>query len=161
MTGSSVNFIKQEIKELQAKGGDLYQHFADRHGVSRVRAKNFLFPFMYSTDNINDVANRESPVVIDLIVTRHAGLLQYLKEIGLANDSTAVISHATPELVAEKNVCGVLPHYLSSLCKTYTEIPLDLPENLRGVELTVDQLRQYVSGPPVTYTVKPIITTRY
>ena len=31
---------------------------------------------------------------IDLIVTRHPGLVAYLREIGLADDKTKVVSHA-------------------------------------------------------------------
>lgn len=89
---------------------------------------------------------------LDLIVTRHPGLLEYLLEIGLADHSTEVVSHASPEAVAGKNVCGVLPHSLSYLCETFTEVPLDLPQELRGTELTVEQVRQYAK-PAVTYRV--------
>lgn len=89
---------------------------------------------------------------IDLIVTRHSGLVEYLHEIGLANAETEVVAHATSDVVRDKRVCGVLPHSLSCLCDTFTEIPLDLPKELRGVELMIDQVRQY-AGDPVTYKV--------
>ena len=90
---------------------------------------------------------------IELIVTRHSGLVEYLKEIGLADETTIVVSHATPDIVANRHVCGVLPHALSCLCATFTEIPLNLPAELRGIELSLDQVRQY-AGDPVTYVIR-------
>jgi putative CRISPR-associated protein (TIGR02620 family) len=92
---------------------------------------------------------------IDLIVTRHSGLVEYLIREGLATTETVVVSHATPENVAGLNVCGVLPHSLSCLCASFTEVPLFLPAELRGQELTVDQVAQYAQ-PAVTYTVTTI-----
>ena len=92
---------------------------------------------------------------IDLVVTRHAGLVSYLQEIGLASEEVEVFAHASPEIVAGKNVCGVLPHALSCLCKTFTEIPLNLPPELRGMELSLEQVRQYASA-PVTYTIRKV-----
>ena len=89
---------------------------------------------------------------LDLIVTRHPGLVEYLREIGLATAGTMVISHASPEAVTGKHVCGVLPHSLSCLCASFTEIPLTLPAGLRGAELTVAKVREF-SGPAVTYRV--------
>lgn len=96
---------------------------------------------------------------IDLVVTRHPGLLAYLKEMGLATTETASILHATPEEVTGKRVCGVLPHSLLCLCESFTEIPLDLPLELRGKELTLEDMRKYAST-PVTYrivVVPPIV----
>ena len=92
---------------------------------------------------------------IELVVTRHSGLVEYLREIGLADSSTEVIAHASPGAVAGKRVCGVLPHSLSCLCASFTEVPLSLPPELRGAELTVEQVRQY-AGKPVTYKVQVI-----
>jgi len=90
---------------------------------------------------------------VEIVVTRHPGLVDYLREIGLADSKTEVIGHATPDLVRGKHVCGVLPHSLSCLCETFTEVPLALPAELRGVELTLDQVRRY-AGAPVTYHVE-------
>ena len=91
--------------------------------------------------------------MIELIVTRHPGLVEYLQEIGLADSTTEVISHASPEAVDGKHVCGVLPHSLSCLTASFTEVPLILPAELRGVELSLDQVRQYAK-PAVTYRVQ-------
>lgn len=92
---------------------------------------------------------------IELIVTRHPGLVEYLQEIGLADANVEVVTHAGALLVAGHRVCGVLPHSLSCLCTSFTEIPLDLPAELRGTELTLEQVRQY-AGDPVTYRVSRI-----
>jgi hypothetical protein len=94
----------------------------------------------------------EDGMKFDLIVTRHTALVEYLREMGLAGEDTEVLSHASPRNVACKHVCGVLPHSLSCLTKTFTEVPLALPPELRGVELTVQQVRQF-AGEPVTYRV--------
>jgi putative CRISPR-associated protein (TIGR02620 family) len=93
--------------------------------------------------------------MINLIVTRHPALLQYLQEIGLATSEVEVVNHASEEIVRGRNVCGVLPHSLSSICETFTEVPLRLPPELRGQELTLEQLREY-SGEPVTYRVRQL-----
>ena len=93
---------------------------------------------------------------IDLVVTRHPGLVEFLKELGLATEETVVVSHASPETVTGRQVCGVLPHSLSCLCETFTEVPLTLPPELRGVELTLAQVRQY-AGEPVTYKVRRVM----
>ena len=89
---------------------------------------------------------------ISTIVTRHPALVEYLQEIGLATSAVEVVAHATPDIVRGKDVCGVLPHSLSCLTRTFTEVPLALPAELRGVELTLEQVRQY-AGRPVTYRV--------
>ena len=92
---------------------------------------------------------------IDLIVTRHSGLVQYLKEIGIADGTTEVTSHASPEIVTGKHVCGVLPHSLSCLCASFTEVPIFVPAELRGKELTLEDVRKYAQK-VVTYKVSAI-----
>lgn len=91
--------------------------------------------------------------MIDLVVTRHPGLVEFLRERGLCTPEVTVVSHASPEDVRGKHVCGVLPHSLSCLCKSFTEVPLALPPELRGVELSLEQVRQY-AGEPTTYIVR-------
>lgn len=89
---------------------------------------------------------------INLIVTRHTGMVDYLKEIGLASEGVEVIAHATADSVRGKHVCGVLPHSLSCLCESFTEVPLVLSAELRGVELDLAAVRAY-AGTPVTYKI--------
>jgi len=90
--------------------------------------------------------------MFDLVVTRHPALVQHLTNLGLVNEETVIVAHVTPDLVRDKKVCGVLPHSLSCLTKTFTEVPLMVPAELRGVELTLEQVRQY-AGKPVTYRI--------
>jgi len=92
---------------------------------------------------------------IDLIVTRHPGLVEYLRELGLCAEGVEVISHATPEAVTGRHVCGVLPHSLSCLTASFTEVPLRLTPELRGKELGLETLRE-IAGTPVTYRVEVI-----
>ena len=88
----------------------------------------------------------------DVIVTRHSGLVDYLKKEKMIDDKTQVLTHAMPDDVVERNVCGVLPHALSCLTKTFTELPLVLPAELRGQELNESQVRKYC-GELITYTI--------
>jgi len=90
---------------------------------------------------------------VEIIVTRHPGLVAYLRSIGVADEQTEVVPHATPSNVAGKHVCGVLPHSLSCLCASFAEVPLNLPADLRGSELSLEQVRQY-AGKLVTYQVR-------
>ena len=88
-----------------------------------------------------------------VVITRHNGLVEHLKDINLIDDSAVIISHATAEDIAGKDVVGVLPHSLSVQAKTFTEVPLiGLPAELRGQELTVEHMKEY-AGDPVTYVV--------
>ena len=87
-----------------------------------------------------------------VVVTRHPALVQYLREEGYIPADAEVIPHATPENIRGKYVWGVLPLRLTALAASITEIPLDLPAERRGQELTIEQVRQY-AGKPVTYTV--------
>lgn len=93
--------------------------------------------------------------MIEVVVTHHPGLVEYLREIGLCDDNTIVVAHATAEEIKDKHVCGVLPHSLSCLTSQFTEVPLNLPAELRGTELTKEQVRQY-AGEPVSYVVRKV-----
>lgn len=70
----------------------------------------------------------------NIIVTRHAGLVAWLAARGVAGD---VIPHATPEMVAGKDVYGVLPLHLAALAASVTvvDMPRLAPEQ-RGQDLT-------------------------
>jgi len=92
---------------------------------------------------------------VDLIVTRHPGLVEYLRELGVVAEGVEVIDHATPEAVAGRHVCGVLPHSLSCLTASFTEVPLWLTLSFRGKEMDLETLRK-VAGSPVTYKVEVI-----
>lgn len=90
-----------------------------------------------------------------VIVTRHQALVEYLIEIGLASTHSRVIEHATEFDVAGRRCIGVLPLRLALLASSVVEIPLNLPPELRGKELSLDQVRAY-AGAPVEYVVKRV-----
>jgi putative CRISPR-associated protein (TIGR02620 family) len=90
----------------------------------------------------------------DLLISRHAGLTQFLTEEGHTWDVHSV-HVAEPEVLRGKNVLGVLPHHLSAQCETITEVLMDIPLELRGVELDAQQTRQCCKGLQ-TYTVRTV-----
>lgn len=54
-----------------------------------------------------------------LVITRHVSLVEYLKEIGIVDEIVKVLSHATSDDVARRDVIGVLPHSLSCLTNSF------------------------------------------
>ena len=64
-----------------------------------------------------------------------------------------MLTHAEPADVEGRRVIGVLPHRLSVLAASVVEVPVDVPAELRGVELTLEQVRQY-AGEPAEYVVR-------
>lgn len=95
------------------------------------------------------------PALPFIVVTRHAALIDYLVEQHIIPLGTSYITHATPEELRGRDVIGVLPLHLAALCRTVTEVPLNLPQDARGRELTLEEIRRY-AGRPVTYTVKAL-----
>ncbi len=91
-----------------------------------------------------------------VVVTRHAGLIEYLIEKGIVSKDVEIVAHATSKTVIGKHVVGVLPHSLSSLTLSYTEVPLHLPAELRGRELSLGEVKRYAQ-PAETY----IVTKKY
>lgn len=83
---------------------------------------------------------------VDLVVTRHPGLLDVLKELGLCDETTRVISHAYNSDVEGKHVVGVLPHSMSCLCASFTELRSEIPPEWRGKELSYEEVRQVCKG---------------
>lgn len=94
---------------------------------------------------------------IDIIVTRHPNLVALLIERGIVDETIRVIEHARPDEVRGKHVLGILPHHLSSLAASITEIPMRLTrddrELLAGSEMPIERMRE-VAGRPVTYIVE-------
>ena len=81
-----------------------------------------------------------------IVVTRHPGLVTVLTERGLVPVGVSVIAHATPKDVQGMDVIGVLPLSLAALANSVTEVTLNLPLELRGKELTAEQIRSYMTG---------------
>lgn len=84
-----------------------------------------------------------------IIVTRHEALVAWLKQNGITGKVTP---HATVENVAGNHVIGVLPLHLAAKAAVVTTVSLDVPENLRGKELSLKEIE--ACGPCLeTFTV--------
>jgi hypothetical protein len=90
-----------------------------------------------------------------VVVTRHPALVTLLVEKGVIEPGTPVLSHAGASDVEGKHVVGVLPLQLSALALSITEVPLRLSPEDRGVELTLERLKE-IAGEPVTYQVTKV-----
>jgi len=99
----------------------------------------------------NMTAAEASQAASAVIVTRHPALQRYLQSLpGLTG--VPVVEHAGIDDVEGKVVFGVLPLHLARWAKFIVEYPLDVPAELRGVELSDEEFRKYV-GVPHVYTV--------
>ena len=88
-----------------------------------------------------------------IIVTRHPSLVDYLLEIGLIDGNAQIITgNVTPGDVLGKHVIGILPNWIACHAASLTEVPLVVPTEMRGKELTLDQVREYATT-PVTYII--------
>ena len=89
-----------------------------------------------------------------LVVTRHKALLAYLLDKDIIKEGEYNwIEHATINDVEGRDVIGVLPLHLAFYAKSVTEVPLKLTPEMRGKELTFDEVEK-VAGEPVTYVVR-------
>ena len=70
-------------------------------------------------------------------------------------DRAPVVDHVSAEDIKGKVVLGVLPLHLAAEADMVIEVPLNLPAELRGKDLTVDEMRPYV-GKPVAYRVRKV-----
>ena len=96
---------------------------------------------------------------IDVVITRHRPLVEYLIEREIITPDTLVLEHAAPSDVRDRHVLGVLPHHLSCLCRTITEVPLSLTREDRAAmtrgDLPIERVRE-IAGHPVTYVVSRV-----
>jgi len=90
-----------------------------------------------------------------IIVTRHPAMVALLVKKGLVDPSAPVLAHASAEEIRGKHVFGVLPHSLSCLTSRFTEIPLRIPAEFRGKELSLADLEKF-GGEPVTYKISKV-----
>lgn len=91
----------------------------------------------------------------DVVVTHFPALTDYLREIGLADEKTKTIECAQPQDIEGKIVVGVIPFDLAALANLVILVPLDIPDDLEGKELSVEEVKQY-AGKPAAYVVNDI-----
>lgn len=89
---------------------------------------------------------------IDLIVSDNMAYVQYLFESGIVRPDAEVAQFVTGVAVIGRHVIGELPHHLSCMALSYTEVPLCLPPELIGRRLIFDDYVKYARA-PVTYNV--------
>lgn len=77
-----------------------------------------------------------------VLVTRHEALVQYFVNMRITFDK--VITQATAEDVTGNDVYGVLPLHLASLANTVTTIDMNLPVEMRGKELSLEDIKKYI-----------------
>ena len=88
-----------------------------------------------------------------IVVTRHRALVTLLRKWKVVTGDVQVYQHVTEQDVAGKHVIGVLPIWLAASAASYTEVPVRAPREMRGVELSLDELRLYARQ-PVTYHIQ-------
>ena len=94
-----------------------------------------------------------------LIVTRHKALVDYLLDKDIIKEGEyKLIEHADYKDVEGQDVIGVLPLQLASYAKSVTEVPLKLTPEMRGKELTFDEVEK-IAQEPVQYIVREVNST--
>lgn len=81
-----------------------------------------------------------------VVVTRHPALVRYLQLKGVLVGDEHVVLHATEGDVAGKHVIGVLPFHLAALAKSITVVDIDIPQHMRGRELTLEEVAFHATG---------------
>ena len=91
-----------------------------------------------------------------VIITRHTSFTDHLRAIGLIDDQAQIIPHADADSLRGKRVItSGLPLHLAALATEVVTVPLHLPAELRGVELTQSQIADH-AGDPATFRVQQI-----
>ncbi|KKN61477.1 hypothetical protein LCGC14_0521320 [marine sediment metagenome] len=90
-----------------------------------------------------------------LVITRYQSLVEYLKEIGLIDEDTKILTRAEVKDVKGKHVLGVLPYWLSCHASKYTEVQIRVPSERKGKELSLEEV-QFYSLEPKTYRIKEV-----
>ena len=93
------------------------------------------------------------------VITRHKALLAYLLDKDIIKEGEyKLIEHADYKDVEGQDVIGVLPLQLASYAKSVTEVPLKLTSEMRGKELTFEEVEK-VAQEPVQYIVREVNST--
>jgi hypothetical protein len=90
-----------------------------------------------------------------IVVSRYRGLVEHLKNLGLIDDNTKVISFAKVSDVEDRHVLGVIPFWLAAKAGKVTEIQIRLPSEKRHTELTSEEIAFYALSPK-TYVVREV-----
>lgn len=83
------------------------------------------------------------PVVV---VTRHAGLVEFLRQLGILGEDTPVLAHVSHTDVWGKTALGVLPLHLAAEAEVVVEAQLELRPDQRGRELSAQEVAEAFRG---------------
>ena len=90
------------------------------------------------------------------VITRHKALAAYLLDKDIIKEGEyKLIEHADYKDVEGQAVIGVLPLQLASYAKSVTEVPLKLTPEMRGKELTFEEVEK-VAQEPIQYIVREV-----
>ena len=93
------------------------------------------------------------------VITRHKALVAYLLDKDIIKEGEyKLIEHADYKDVEGQDVIGVLPLQLASYAKSVTEVPLKLTPEMRGKELTFEEVEK-VAEKPMQYIVREVNST--
>ena len=93
------------------------------------------------------------------VITRHKALVEYLLDKDIIKEGEyKLIEHADYKDVEGQDVIGVLPLQLASYAKSVTEVPLKLTPEMRGKELTFEEVEK-IAEKPVQYIVREVNST--
>ena len=93
------------------------------------------------------------------VVTRHKALVDYILDKDIIKEGEfKLIEHADYKDVEGRDVIGVLPLQLASYAKSVTEVPLKLTPEMRGKELTFEEVEK-IAQEPVQYIVREVNST--
>lgn len=85
-----------------------------------------------------------------VIVSRHAGFVALLAERGIVG---RVIAHATADDVRGRIVIGALPLHLACLARKVGTLEMNIPANMRGLDLSLEECRLLVGDKQVEWFV--------
>lgn len=89
-----------------------------------------------------------------IVITRHNALIEYLLSIGMIHNDAydnpldyEIIPHVEyPADIRDKDVIGVLPLWMAALTRTMTVVDMQLPKELYGKDLSLEQMKKYIKG---------------
>ena len=81
-----------------------------------------------------------------IVVTRHKGLVEWLRQKGFIGEDVRVIEHATVDDVRGEVVVGVLPLHLAAEAEEVWAVELNIPPEMRGKELTAADIDRFAGA---------------
>ena len=106
---------------------------------NQISALDYMYPGRKGYIALDEPEEQDMPGKPDklLVVTRHKALVDLLREKGIISGV---------DDVQGRDVVGNLPLHLAARCHTITSVAMSVPLEMRGRELTLDELREVYRG---------------